>query len=630
MALIDEFLYALGFQADLRGGQAFDEQLQRIGDHGESTRHSLLSTITAANLLSSALEKGAEMAKEVGGEFIRTAKEMEDMKVTFESLYTSAAEGEEKFKWLVQFSRNNPVMGLESAKEAFLSLKNNGVEPTAAAMKAMGDTMAAMPGIGYMLGKDVGELLEGRYAMGGAIAQAGIKLHKSSKGGETSYSGSYINREGVKVPVKLDISDANKTIEQLTAILNDRFGGTMEKHAKTMTGLIARWGNDWQVFQMQIMDNHVFSSLEDELYNLISQWEAWAKSPDAHQMLYGIGLILNAIVRIIGEAISITGALIAKFTEWFGTSNSIAIVLGTMFIASKWASIIGMVIKLAGAFKEVYAALQLVAEGEKVVSVLGLLMDGVLSPLNLIVVAVMAVGAGIAYMVKKWHDFRLGLLDSGPMHSVLQGLEHFFIRIRASLEYLFGSIKIGLLDVQSFAAKAKIMNDLTPEQRKELEGLRASHTQGMGGYVDKQLSIADSEQNRQEDFVRFARNEKKVHGDWNQSQIWAAYKQQQMKGSADMLTGDIAAITSKRYSPHTALGITPGTSQAPVVKSDDHSFHNHGPVTVYANDPQGFAAGMRDAVSGTDGHNSLAAGMAGANAGLASTQQNYSTGGKKY
>lgn len=40
MALIAEFLYALGFQAALRGGQAFDEQLQRIGDHGESTRHS--------------------------------------------------------------------------------------------------------------------------------------------------------------------------------------------------------------------------------------------------------------------------------------------------------------------------------------------------------------------------------------------------------------------------------------------------------------------------------------------------------------------------------------------------------------------------------------------------------------
>ncbi len=308
MALIDEFLYALGFQADLRGGHAFDEQLQRIGDHGESTRHSLLSTITAANLLSHALEKGAEMAKEVGGEFIRTAKEMEDMKVTFESLYTTAAEGEQKFHWLVNFARANPVIGLDAAKEAFLSLKNNGVEPTAAAMKAMGDTMAAMPGIGYMLGKDVGELLEGRYAMGGAIAQAGIKLYKSSKGGKTSYEGSYQNREGQTIPIKLDISDANKTIEQLTKILEDRFGGTMDKHAKTMTGLIARWGMDWKNFQMEIMDNHVFAALEDELFSLITQWEVWAKSPDAQVMLGLISRILTVIVDIIGEAIRLTGS----------------------------------------------------------------------------------------------------------------------------------------------------------------------------------------------------------------------------------------------------------------------------------------------------------------------------------
>ncbi|MGE9552955.1 hypothetical protein ACQPT2_17485 [Erwinia amylovora] len=37
MVLIDEFLNVPGFQADLRGGQAFEEQLQRTGDPGEST-----------------------------------------------------------------------------------------------------------------------------------------------------------------------------------------------------------------------------------------------------------------------------------------------------------------------------------------------------------------------------------------------------------------------------------------------------------------------------------------------------------------------------------------------------------------------------------------------------------------
>lgn len=404
MALIDEFLYALGFQADLRGGQAFDEQLKRIGDHGESTRHSLLSTITAANLLSHALEKGAEMAKEVGGEFIRTAKEMEDMKVTFESLYTTAAEGEQKFHWLVNFARANPVMGLEAAKEAFLSLKNNGVEPTAAAMKAMGDTMAAMPGIGYMLGKDVGEILEGRYAMGGAIAQAGIKLHRSSKGGETSYHGSYQNREGQTIPIKLDISDANKTIEQLTKILDDRFGGTIDKHARTMTGLIARWGNDWQAFQMQVMDNHVFAALEDELFSLITQWEAWAKSSDAQVMLGLISRILTVIVDIIGEAIRLTGAVLGWFDKWMGSANGIAIILGSIFLASKWTAIIGLVAKLAAGFRDVAAALELVRDGEAAVAVLTTLID----PLTLIPVLITAAVAGVATLVTQWHKFQDG------------------------------------------------------------------------------------------------------------------------------------------------------------------------------------------------------------------------------
>jgi len=55
---------------------AYDEHLKRIGDHGESPRHSLLSAITAADLLSHALEEGSGMAKKVGDEFIRTAKEM--------------------------------------------------------------------------------------------------------------------------------------------------------------------------------------------------------------------------------------------------------------------------------------------------------------------------------------------------------------------------------------------------------------------------------------------------------------------------------------------------------------------------------------------------------------------------
>ncbi|MBD8242486.1 hypothetical protein IFT95_09795 [Pantoea agglomerans] len=625
MALIDEFLYALGFQADLRGGQAFDEQLQRIGDHGESTRHSLLSTITAANLLSHALEKGAELAKEVGGEFIRTAKEMEDMKVTFESLYTTAAEGEQKFHWLVNFARANPMMGLDAAKEAFLSLKNNGVEPTAAAMKAMGDTMAAMPGIGYMLGKDVGEILEGRYAMGGAIAQAGIKLHRSSKGGETSYHGSYINREGQTIPIKLDISDANKTIEQLTKILDDRFGGTMDKHAKTMTGLIARWGNDWQAFQMQVMDNHVFAQLENKLSDLITQWEAWAKSPDAHQMLSGISQILTLIVKIVAEAIRLTGLVAEKFSQWFGSVHSIEFLLASIFLVSKWTTIIGLVAKLAGGFRDVAAALELVRDGEAVVAALTALIDPLALLPGLIAVGVVGAIAGIASLIKKWDEFKLGIMDKGYLNDFFSAFEHGITRMMAWFRYWLDYMDIGTLKGRQALSSIGLAPELSDAEKKDLADKQKAHQGGVGKYMDEEVAKVDAAEKHRQGSGDYLKALKAAHPDWTLGQIaqWtkvnrpAAYRDYFTLPSGPVKADPATAASGaagKQFSTHDpAVTDKSGEKATTVEHKDDHSVNIHGPVNVYTQDAAGFAAGLREA-----------------NSGLASSMENHGTGGRRY
>lgn len=610
MALIDEFLYALGFQADLRGGQAFDEQLKRIGDHGESTRHSLLSTITAANLLSHALEKGAEMAKEVGGEFIRTAKEIEDTKITFESMYTTAAEGEEKFRWLWTFAKANPVMGLDAAKETFIALKNNGIEPTTTALKAMGDAMAALPEAGKMLPQGLGELIEGRYASGGVLSPL-VNLHGAGK--NRVYEGAYTNRANQKIEVRLDFNDAAKATNQFMAILRDRFDGTMEAHSKTMTGLIARWENDWQTFQMQVMDNHVFAALEDELFSLITQWEAWAKSPDAHQMLSGISNILTLIVKIVAEAIRLTGLVAEKFSQWFGTTNSIAILLGTMFIASKWVSVIGLVTKLGGAFRDVYAALQLVAEGEAVTAALGLLMDGVLSPLNLVVIAIVAAGAGIAYMVKQWHDFKNGLVGDGALHTFLQGFEHMLVRIRASIDYMFDALRIKVLESQQYLSRFGIMDKLTDNEQKDLDRLHGQHTLGLGEYVEQQVRIADTPQNWIEDVHRRGVEMHKQHPDWSKEKIWGVIQGVNLQTQANTLSSDISAITSKNFAPPVPVAKKLEAPSQFIQKYAENEITLMGPVTIKADSPETLAQQLADA-----------------NKGLVHTQSNLGSGGKKY
>ncbi|MEA1064748.1 hypothetical protein [Erwinia sp. HR93] len=475
MALIDEFLYALGFQADLRGGQAFDEQLQQIGDHGESTRGSLLKTITAANLLSSAFEKGAEMAKELGAEFVHTAKEMEDTKITLESMYTTAAEGEERFRWLLQFSRDNPVMGFEAAKETFMALKNNGIEPTAGALKALGDAMSAMPEVGKMIPQGLAELIEGRYNAGGVLSPL-INLHGSGK--NRVYEGSYVNRKGEKVEVELDFNNAEKATDQFMQIMRERFDGTMNAHSKTMTGLVARWSSDWMMFQKDIMDNHVFAALEEELSRLLDEWESFTKSPDAKILLSTVSQMLTMIVKLLGEGIRLTAQVVEWFAKWMGSANSIAFILGSMFVISKWQTIIGLVISLGRYLREVAVALSLVAAGEETVTALGLLMDAVLAPIALIPIAITAAIAAIAVLITQWKKFKDGF-TTGWVDRFFLYISDAMARFGAMLDWLGAKAQIGILKMLSY-----LPGGLSDDQQKHLGTLQKEYGMSEGEYED--------------------------------------------------------------------------------------------------------------------------------------------------
>lgn len=577
MALIDEFLYALGFQADLRGGQAFDEQLRRIGDHGESTRGSLLKTITAANLLSSALEKGAELAKDVGAEFLHTAKEMEDAKITFESMYASAAEGEEKFRWLLQFSRENPVMGFEAAKETFMALKNNGIEPTAAALKALGDSMAALPEVGKYLPQGLSELIEGRYSAGGVLSPL-VNLHGAGK--NKVYEGSYVNRQGAKVDVKLDFNDAQKATDQFMQILHDRFDGTMAAHGKTMTGLISRWRSDWMMFQKDFMDNHLFASLEDELSSLLDEWERFSQSRDAKMLLSTVSLMLSKIVQILGEAIRITGSVVEWFAKWMGSANSIAFILGSMFVISKWQTIIGLVLSFGRYLREVALALSLVAAGEETVTALGLLMDAVLAPIALIPLAIVAAVAAIATLITQWKKFQDGF-TTGWVDRFFLYISDAMARFGAMLDWLGAKAQIGILKMLSY-----VPGGLTDEQQKHLGTLQKEYGMTEGEYEDNAARKNREAHRADQSRAQLLQKAREAKPDLDRGQL-LAYIQ---KSSPDEYQRLIAPMLLKPDSPPKfgAPGSQQVTNRVQQSRTESTSFTINSMV-VNANDPKEFS-----------------------------------------
>ncbi|WP_277973544.1 hypothetical protein, partial [Pantoea agglomerans] len=571
---------------------------------------------------SHALEKGAEMAKEVGGEFIRTAKEMEDAKITFESMYTTAAEGEERFKWLLKFSRDNPVMGFEAAKETFMALKNNGIEPTAEALKALGDSMAALPEAGKYLPQGLNELIEGRYHSGGVLSPL-VNLHGAGK--SRVYEGSYTNKDGQPVQVHLDFNDAKKATDQFMLILRDRFDGTMAAHAKTMTGLMRRWDSDWKNFQADIMDNHVFAQLENELFDLITQWEAWAKSPDAHQMLAGISQILTLIVKIVAEAIRLTGLVAEKFSQWFGSVHSIEFLLASIFLVSKWTTIIGLVAKLAGGFRDVAAALELVRDGEAVVAALTALIDPLALLPGLIAVGVVGAIAGIASLIKKWDEFKLGIMDKGYLNDFFSTFEHGITRMMAWFRYWLDYMDIGTLKGRQALSSIGLAQELSDAEKKDLADKQKAHQGGVGKYMDEEVAKDDAAEKHRQGSGDYLKALKAAHPDWTLGQIaqWtkvnrpAAYRDYFTLPSGPVKADPATAASGaagKQFSTHDpAVTDKSGEKATTVEHKDDHSVNIHGPVNVYTQDAAGFAAGLREA-----------------NSGLASSMENHGTGGRRY
>lgn len=587
--IIDSFLYALGFKADLSAGQSFAKMLELIDEDSQSASESLLGAITAGNLLADALEKAAEGVKEFGADFIQTAEHLENTRITMESLYTTAAEGDEKFQWLWKFAQQNPVMGFDAAQEVFMALKNNGIDPTTESLKAFGDAAAAVPDVAKMIPQGVAELIEGRYASGGVLSPL-INLHGAGK--NKVYEGNYVNKAGEKVEVKLDFNKAKEATDQLVAALQNKFGGTMQAHADTFFGLIQQSESQMMAFQNDVMSSSVFETLKEQIGDVLEEWKKFTTTQDYTDLVTSVASFGTQLVQIFGLVIKFVTQVIKLFSAWFGSANSIAILLGTMFAAAKWGTIIKMIFGVAGAFRDVYAALQLVAEGESIVAVMGALMEGVLSPILLVVGAIVAAGVGIAYMYTQWTKFDNGLAGSG-MTAFFTTMGKYLSEAGAAWEYLGEEIKKVLL---LLAEKAGGLNEA---DQKELKRLQDSTEEGLGAKMDRAGSDYMKKRAKVQEQASYIGTVHRAHPEWNAKQ-------------------DLGWIQQNRPADYRRLFMTPPgkkneASPPPAASktNSDNSIHI-GQVNVKASDFQGFQKELFD------------------KAGMGSTLLNFNTPGFKY
>ncbi|MDK9607114.1 hypothetical protein [Lelliottia wanjuensis] len=493
--IIDEFLYALGFKVDESGAKSFVSALGGVDQAAQHSTKSMMHAVTAGTLLAHGLERASELLGEVGHSFLENAEHIENARVTMEALYTTAAEGDEKFKWLWAFAQKNPVMGMDAATEIFMALKNNGIDPTTESMKAFGDAASAIPSVAKMIPQGIAELIEGRYNAGGVLAPL-INLHGAGK--NRVYEGSYVDKAGIKQNVTLDFNNAEQATDQFVQILKNRFGGSMEAHAKTWFGLTQRMKMDWLTFTQTVMGGGVFDSLKESLNGLLQQWEAFTKTDRFREMMKNVSHIGVEVVTTLGGVASILGDIINLVSEF--TTGPGADIITTGFFALLLDG------KIAGAIYDVVKGIKAIAEAE---SIMALIAQA--DPLMWVIDAVALLAIGIGVLIKKWDEFKKGMLDEGVLHSTFLYIQNFVAGLSADIKYMLESVEWAWL-------KAKdITHTASDEDIKRIAEINKAHEgKSMSQVESEAMDYSAKSDAANIAYTQALRAEKAAHPDWKQ------------------------------------------------------------------------------------------------------------------
>ncbi|END1364424.1 hypothetical protein ABLL29_004571 [Salmonella enterica subsp. enterica] len=562
--IIDEFLYALGFKTDTSGAKSFVSALGGVDQASQHTTGSMMKAVLAGSLLSDSLEKAAEGVKEFGADFVETARNLENTRITLESIYTTAAEGDEKFKWLWEFAKQNPFMKFDEATELFMALRNNGIDPTTQALKAFGDAAAAVPSVAKLIPQGIAELIEGRYMAGGVLSPL-ISLHGA--GANRVYAGSYVNKAGQNIAVHLDFNNAKKATDQLIQILNDKFSGTMAKHAGTFEGLIRKGSNDFLQFKEDVMNSDVFAALKRDLKEFLDNWDEFAKTDGYDALVHNIAAIGAAIVYLFGETSKAAMFVINLFGTMKDSAEDFGHVLAVIFGAAGAMKVYQWGQVAVEAFTGILNVIRNIKDVQDLLIWGQTILDALMAP-ELLLAA--AIGAALVEIGYQWYKFSNN--QRTFMTDFIIGAEAGISGMIAYFDYFFDCIHLGFLKALNMVhqlddAGKKAMNDLddrlsktsaTKEASRAAEAIRTKEKIRFEGQetIDK-IKHDHPDFNKEQTMEFFVHHYNKQFIDWSNAvrDLKANPSTRQDNSSKSQAAQDNSTSNSET-STHTEINIT--------------------------------------------------------------------------
>jgi phage tail tape-measure protein len=227
---------------------------------------------SAAGMLKNGLLAGGALAAGVGGfavlDLFSTAGQFEQYQVQLEGIEGSATAARKAIRWVQEFTQKTPFE-LDQVMEGFVALKAYGIDPMNGSLTALGDASAGMSkplmqGIEALADATTGEFER--------LKEFGIRASKEGNRVVFSYrkNGKDIRREAAFTGSAIE--------EALVGIMNDRFGGGMERQAQTMFGLISNLKDLWTSFLLLVAAAGIFDMVKKDLEGLLARVKELADS----------------------------------------------------------------------------------------------------------------------------------------------------------------------------------------------------------------------------------------------------------------------------------------------------------------------------------------------------------------
>lgn len=202
----------------------------------------------------------------------------------FESILTTIEGSSDKAKasmaWVTDFAGKTPYE-LAQVTDAFVKLKAYGIDPQSGALASAGDAAAAM---GKPLEQAVEALADAMTGENERLKEFGIT--SQTTGDTIVYRWQQNGKSMVATAKKNSKDQIQATIE---GIWNSKYKGAMDKLSTTWDGMTSNLGDQWTVFQKDVMNSGAFDFLKNELKSLLTEIDRMKETGEYDQLVQTVG-----------------------------------------------------------------------------------------------------------------------------------------------------------------------------------------------------------------------------------------------------------------------------------------------------------------------------------------------------